>query len=425
MALRELTDVAEIDLINSSYSTETERIKALCEVFLVLPAHRASLIPNDPFSIAYQNHMKEWLAEITMRPGYDPAKHELAPYLEEQVAAETVLPSMYRYGDGTMLGEMLQAIGATIKALDVRSGQSVLEYGAGDGAISLNLARMGCRVTAVDIENRYLKLIQAQALAFGTSVHTINAPFGSAEPDYQYDRILFFEAFHHALAHQELLRSLRRQLAPGGFIVFAGEPILPTGSYFRPTLPYPWGPRLDGLSVRAMRSYGWCELGFTREYFVDWLMRSGFAVTYRPDPSTERGSAYLATRTGRIVDLGGPHLLETAHFPDCWHPGEGKIRWSRSRTAGIPIDGVSGWRKVTLHVHNFFPVEKRFSLRLGAAHEHGNLAPGQSAAIETPVTSDCGSLEITCELHRPSDLDAGNSDDRHLGIAVSELQYTA
>lgn len=269
--------------------------------------------------------MKEWLGEITNRPGYDPAKHELAPYLEEQVAAETVLPSMYRYGDGTMLGEMLQAIGATIKALDVRSGQSVLEYGAGDGAICLNLARMGCRVTAVDIENRYLKLIQAQALALGTSVHTINAPFGSAEPDYLYDRILFFEAFHHALAHQELLRSLRRQLAPGGFIVFAGEPILPIGSYFRPTLPYAWGPRLDGLSVRAMRSYGWCELGFTREYFVDLLMRSGFAVTYRPDPSTERGSAYVAIRTGRIVDFGGPHLLETTHIPDCWHPGEGRF----------------------------------------------------------------------------------------------------
>ena len=49
---------------------------------------------------------------------------------------------------------MMQAFGAVLKVLDVRAGQSVLEYGPGDGQISLALARMGCRVTAVDIEGR-------------------------------------------------------------------------------------------------------------------------------------------------------------------------------------------------------------------------------------------------------------------------------
>jgi hypothetical protein len=42
-------------------------------------------------------------------------------------------------------------------------------------------------------------------------------------------------------------------------------------------LGYPWGPRLDGLSVWSSRTYGWLELGFDTRYFDAALARTGWS----------------------------------------------------------------------------------------------------------------------------------------------------
>jgi 2-polyprenyl-3-methyl-5-hydroxy-6-metoxy-1,4-benzoquinol methylase len=425
MALRPLNDLAELDCINAQFATEPERMRALCDVYLARPTHLNALTAVDPFDPAYLVAVRGWLAEITGRRDYAPTRDELAPYLEDPAKDATVVPSIYSFGDATFVGDMLQSYGAVLKALDVRPGQSVLEYGPGDGQICLNLARMGCRVTAVDIEARYLGMIRSQARALGVTVQTIQAEFGTAEPGLLYDRILFFESFHHALGHQDLMGRLCSQLAADGAIVFAGEPILEATNYYRKTLPYAWGPRLDGFSLRAMRRYGWCELGYTREYFVDLMMRSGLLVTFRREPATDRGSAYIATRAGQTINLGGPFLLEAVDTPDCWHPGEGAMRWTRTPTAGIPIDRLSGWRQVTLELHNPLPVTKPVDLRLGRACEQFMLQPGEERSVAFPLSGADGPMTLTCPVDRPCDLNAASTDDRPLGIAVSKLRYNA
>lgn len=321
------------------------------------------------------------------------------------------------------MGELLQSFGAILKALGVRRGQSVLEYGSGDGQISLALARMGCRVTAVDIEQRYLNQIDAQARALDTNVVTVQGPFGTAEPDRQYDRILFFEAFHHALDHQALMQTLRSQLSPNGYIIFAGEPILTVDNYFRCTLPYPWGPRLDGLSLRAMRSQGWCELGFTQEYFVEMLMRVGFVVSYHENASTSRGSAYKAVVAAATINLGESTLVEALGMPNCWHPGEGEIRFMRAPIAGIPINAASGWRSLTIRIHNILHVPCELRLTLGNWKSIVSFGPGESRSVEVPITAVGGTLKLECPVYRPSDLSKGSLDERYLGVAVSTLSY--
>lgn len=80
--------------------------------------------------------------------------------------------------------------------MDVRAGDSILEYGAGDGQLALSLARMGCRVSVVDIEERYLKIIERQAAAFGVDVQLVKGVFGDDVGETRFDRILFYEAFH-------------------------------------------------------------------------------------------------------------------------------------------------------------------------------------------------------------------------------------
>lgn len=426
MTSNRVVDLAELARIESRAQHEVDRIAALSDVYIELPAERTTIAGIDPFSTDYLHAVTSWLETITGRAGYNPARDELSNYLESPDPADKVafVPAIYRVKSSVFLGEMLQSFGAVLKALDVREGHSVLEYGPGDGQISLALARIGCEVTAVDIEQRYLEQIDAQAAALRTSIRTIQGPFGTAEPGRRYDRILFFEAFHHALAHHELVRTLRDQLMPEGYIVFAGEPILAVDNYFRCILPYPWGPRLDGLSVQTMRSCGWCELGYTREYFIEMLMRAGFVVGFRDNPSTSRGSAYIASAAGATIDFGGPMLLEAVGMPNCWHPGEGTFRFMRSPVAGIPIDGASQWRWLSLELHQHLPLACDLKIILGDWETKIRFQPGEARRVSMPVPKGGGVLRLEGAVHRPSDLSPATSkDDRCLGIAVAKLSY--
>lgn len=425
MPLKRVVDMAELDRINESLDNEIDRIEALSNVYSEFPPNRKGFGLIDPFSADYLVAVRDWLSEITGRGDYDPARDELSNYLahHSDAAGQTFTPSIYGFGDSVFLGDMLQSFGAILKLLGVRRGQSVLEYGSGDGQISLALARMGCRVTAVDIEPRYLESITTQATAMGTSLLTVLGPFGTAEPDCKYDRILFFESFHHALEHQSIMKRLRDQLSPGGWIIFAGEPILAADSHFRCTLPYPWGPRLDGLSLRAMRSQGWCELGFTREYFVEMLMRAGFIVEFLEDATTARASAYKAIAADGSINLGNSMLVEAVGMPNCWHPGEGKFRFMREPVAGIPVDGASGWRSVLITLHNILPLTCNLLLTLDSWQTEISFQPGESRDVEVPIAANGGTLRLECPVYRPSELSQTSNDNRSLGIAASLLRY--
>jgi hypothetical protein len=60
-------------------------------------------------------------------------------------------------------------------------------------------------------------------------------------------------------------------LTKEGIIVFAAEPIVADAMSF---LPYPWGLRLQGESLRAICKWGWLELGFSETYFYELLHRN-------------------------------------------------------------------------------------------------------------------------------------------------------
>ena len=85
----------------------------------------------------------------------------------------------------------------------------------------------------------------------------------------RFDAAVFFESFHHCADHLAMLRRLHDLVRPGGVVLFASEPVQ--------SLDYPWGPRLDGLSVWSSRTYGWLELGFDRAYFERALARTGWS----------------------------------------------------------------------------------------------------------------------------------------------------
>jgi SAM-dependent methyltransferase len=255
VALRKLDAAAAIsdDELRRAFETFSMRFP------LDLPAD-----PDSPDYRARQFDLYEWLhgkpySTANEVSGFDPMQAADAPFPYHTKSAQTV-------------GNQLIAIGYLIRALDLPAGSRVLEFGPGWGNTTIALARMGCQVTAVDIEANFLKLIDERARRKHVTVETIQGDFSLiAELDRQFDAVLFFECFHHCSDHQALVAGLDRVVAPGGKVVFAGEPIDDGFSM-------PWGLRLDGGSLWSIRRHGWLELGFQERYFRGLLSRHGWDV---------------------------------------------------------------------------------------------------------------------------------------------------
>ncbi|MEA2328240.1 MAG: hypothetical protein QOE68_3199, partial [Thermoanaerobaculia bacterium] len=129
-------------------------------------------------------------------------------------------------------------------------GMTVLEFGAGTGWLSRFLTQLGCRVILLDVS--------ATALTIARDLYERQPPIGERPPpqflqfdgrridleDASVERIICFDAFHHAPNPDDVLREFGRVLKPGGIAAFA-EP----------------GPRHSRtpLSQFEMRTYGVIE----------------------------------------------------------------------------------------------------------------------------------------------------------------------
>jgi SAM-dependent methyltransferase len=170
-------------------------------------------------------------------------------------------------------------------------------------------------VSTVDIDQPSLDLVSAQARAMGLDVKCECALFGEGFSDQKFDRIIFFEAFHHAWDFDNLLDRLAGRLKPGGRLILCGEPVVQGST---PGVPFPWGPRLDGLSVFCMRHFGWMELGFSRDFLFQAFHRHGWKVSEKAIAGFGRATVYVATRSERsqstAAEIAGPTILPWRTF---------------------------------------------------------------------------------------------------------------
>ncbi|MCW8085179.1 class I SAM-dependent methyltransferase [Sabulicella glaciei] len=272
---------------------------ALCRLMLDPPPEVAEMRALDPFSPDYAARAMALLATLRGRPGYDPHQDErLGHGMQDRDLWSGLSPWDFR--DPALVAEFLDAHAAMLRALPLPPPATVLEYGAGTGQFLLSLARMGYRCHAVDVEPEYLRLIERQAGAMGLSVLCEQGLFGEGFGDQRFDAILFFEAFHHAADFMPLLRRLRARLNPGGRLILCGEPIVPDGMTAGP-VPYPWGPRLDGISIEAIER-GWMELGFQKEFLLEALRRAGWEPVFVQHPATFRAHLIHATPREDFAD---------------------------------------------------------------------------------------------------------------------------
>ena len=161
-------------------------------------------------------------------------------------------------GDYAIVGTTLQIVGEELcEALDMRSGQKVLDVAAGNGNVTLAAARRWCDVVSTDYVAELLERGRARAKAEGLSIEFKTAdaealPFADNSFDMVVSTFGVMFATNHDKAAAELLRVCKRggkiglaNWTPEGFI---GQMFKILGKYLPPpagTRPPPsWGARV-------------------------------------------------------------------------------------------------------------------------------------------------------------------------------------
>lgn len=373
----------------------------------------------DPFGPDFKNMMLDLYKIISSKDFYDPAVSEKTNALDEFDVSRCPWP--YRTQDSRMVGDFLTCYGWILSTLNVKSGAATLEYGSGDGQLAIHLARMGCDVHAIDIEPRFLDAIQKQCKAVGVNIQTRVGQFGEGFDEKKFDRVIFFEAFHHCLDHHDALMRIRHLIKPDGYIIFSGEPIIPRQSPDKETVPYPWGLRLDGEAVRSIAEFGWMELGYSEDYFVELLARTGYSVELTRCPSAWRADTYIGRPFDGKYPLERNTLIQLHDQDSGWHDSEGTHRWTNGN-AVFPLPNL-GYSKAQIELSNWGPERMNVALSCSDAKVERQIASGEAMSLTVDVPEGARHLRIASGRFQPSSANPASQDTRTLGVAVRSIEF--
>lgn len=98
-------------------------------------------------------------------------------------------------------------------------GRKVLEIGCGIGTDTINFARAGARVTAVDLSDESLAMARKRAEVFGLqdriTFYQANAErLSETVPVEQYDLVYSFGVIHHTPRPENVVREIRKYMGP-------------------------------------------------------------------------------------------------------------------------------------------------------------------------------------------------------------------
>lgn len=272
---KQINNLTELDrylaFVDEQFLKSDDAGRDALESFYYSP--RKMDIPNDPYSEEYHNFQMRLYSLISGNCQYSINNEESIFDLESKKNT----PFPYYTKSATTVGDQLLAIGYIIKQSNMPSNSKVLEFGPGWGNLTIALAQMGHNVTCVEVEKRFAELIAYRASLINTEISIINHNMLEfvKKTDQKFDAIFFYESFHHCSNPIELVQNLPNIINKGGIICFASEPIVNGPSFI---IPYPWGIRLDGMSVWSIRKFGWMELGFKKDFFLDLLSKNGFVM---------------------------------------------------------------------------------------------------------------------------------------------------
>ena len=153
-----------------------------------------------------------------------------APVLTKQIPAPDLVAlkakqnAAWSSGDYAVVGSTLQIVGETLcEAMDLRSGQKVLDVAAGNGNATLAAARRWCRVTSTDYVAKLLEGGKARAAANGfDNIEFIEADVEALPfDDDSFDAVLSTYGVMFTANHEQAAAEMLRVCRPGGKIGMA------------------------------------------------------------------------------------------------------------------------------------------------------------------------------------------------------------
>jgi 2-polyprenyl-3-methyl-5-hydroxy-6-metoxy-1,4-benzoquinol methylase len=122
---------------------------------------------------------------------------------------------------------MLISLGTVLQGMHLVPGMTVLDFGGGTGWLSRALLQMGCRVILCDVAPSALRIAREsieKSPLIGPVEEVQYLLFDGHKldlSDASVDRIICFDAFHHAPNPDHVIREFSRILRPGGLAAFS------------------------------------------------------------------------------------------------------------------------------------------------------------------------------------------------------------
>jgi 2-polyprenyl-3-methyl-5-hydroxy-6-metoxy-1,4-benzoquinol methylase len=359
----------KLEEIDAAWAVSDDAMREVFQGFTMAPP---TDIPDDPYSQEYADRQFEIYRLIAERATYE-VENERCDF-----PTDANRPFPYYTESAETVGHQLIAMGFIIKSMGLPAGATVLELGPGWGNTTIELARMGYQVTAIDIDPAFVELIQERAQKFSLEVDARRGTFLEIDQlGQRYDAVLFYECFHHCSDHRLLVKKLADVLKPGGKVFFASEPILDS-------FPMPWGVRTDGESLWAIRRNGWLELGFQESYFVRMLSRLGWVTKRHFTDATHLGVVFEAKRAEGFYELGTFILPpdEDATWSEPNGTGPKARRTSGSSTMSVESGG--GFNLIEIAATNPFPFALEYRVSHGLQAVSGTADPFETIVIRCP-----------------------------------------
>ena len=368
--------------------------------------------PKDPYSQEYYDAQMKLYSAISGKNKYTTA-NEHTPFDFEALKNK---PFPYCTNSATTVGDQLIAQGFLIKAMSLEPGSRIVEFGPGWGNTTLHFAQMGYKVTAVDCEDDFINLIKHRAEKLSQEVELIKEDMLNFRANVKYNAAVFFECFHHCADHLKLLTNLHSLIDSEGLVAFAAEPIA--------DFAYPWGVRLDGMSVWSIRKFGWLELGFNTSYFMRTLLLLGWTPKRHRCDASPLADVVIAKKSKMYYE---PSEI-TLPVEECstWAPKETdptrKLRFTQAKSVMTCEQKINA-NFVEFCLSNYAPFAIDARLSAGSSTK-SFLVPKHSSKClyKVPVRDWNAQITISSKTWCPAKA-LRNGDNRELGLAVHYLRF--
>ena len=423
---RKVLELSEVD----AFVAEADRLASVSHAqrnaFLMsrwLPYASPPLAKNsgvDPFGAAYLNWVMQQWQRASGRSRYALDMEHDANLASSNEQLQRLYP--FVSGDTELIANYMMGVYFSLRLLADAPNRNVVEYGVGWGNTTVAMMQAGFNVLAVDIDPKFLSLLKLRSGKLGLSerLQTLHGQFGDLPADAPLlGAVVFYECFHHALNHDEALARLKHRLVDGGVLLFAAETIYKD-------FPQPWGLRLDGHSLWAIRRYGWMELVFSEDYFVMLTRRHNMALQrHELAEASPFGVVYKAIRSQGGVDLGRS-LMSSTETGFLAPEADPEVR-TRFTTGQARLEIPCGAPSVSLELKNCLNLPLRCKIQIDGVPTWEEVVPAGaqvSACFPHATAGYYRVANISSETHVPAELGM-NDDSRRLGIAVGRLLLLA